>query len=156
RPTREARGELPRGRSAQSEHVGGQGVEESRVDYITFLLLGLGAGAVYAALGLNLVITYRSSRGVNFATGAMATYSAYVYANLRNGGGYFVPIPGLPPLIDLGGPMAFWPALAITLVTSALLGLVIYLAVFRPLRNALPLAKVVASLGVMIILQALI
>jgi branched-subunit amino acid ABC-type transport system permease component len=124
--------------------------------YITFLLLGLGAGAVYAALGMNLVITYRASGVINFATGAMATYSAYVYATLRNSGGYFIPIPGLPTTIDLGGNMAFWPAVLITLVTAALLGLVIYLIVFRPLRSALPLAKVVASLGVMIILQSLI
>ncbi len=45
------------------------------------------------------------------------------------------------------------PALLITLVISALLGALLYGLVFRPLRNAPPLAKAVASLGVLVILQ---
>ncbi len=54
-------------------------------DYLFFLLLGAGAGAIIAALGLGLLITYQGSGVVNFALGAMATWSAYVYAELRNG-----------------------------------------------------------------------
>lgn len=60
--------------------------------YVSFLLLGIGAGAVYAALGTSLVLTYRSSGVVNFAVGAMATYAAYVFSTLRISGQYFVPI----------------------------------------------------------------
>ncbi|MFE9327558.1 ABC transporter permease [Nocardia sp. NPDC052278] len=124
--------------------------------YLTFLLLGLGAGAIYAALGISVVQTYRSSGVINFATGAVATYTAYVYSSLRAEGGYFVPIPGLPKLISLGSPMALWPALTIALVTAALLGLGMYWIVFRWLLNALPLARIVASLGVMIVLSGAI
>ncbi len=49
---------------------------------IVFLLLGLANGAVYASLALALVVTYRSSGVVNFATAAMALFTAYVYALL--------------------------------------------------------------------------
>ena len=54
-------------------------------DYAYFLLLGAGAGAIIAALGLGLVVTHQGSGVVNFAFGAMATWSAYVYADLRQG-----------------------------------------------------------------------
>lgn len=54
-------------------------------DYAYFLLLGAGAGAIIAALGLGLVITHQGSGVVNFALGAMATWPAYVYADLRQG-----------------------------------------------------------------------
>lgn len=46
---------------------------------LTHLALGLGNGAVYAALGLALVMTFRSSGVVNFSTGAVALYVAYTY-----------------------------------------------------------------------------
>jgi ABC-type branched-subunit amino acid transport system ATPase component/branched-subunit amino acid ABC-type transport system permease component len=123
------------------------------VDHIASLLLGLGAGGVFAALALALVITYRASGVVNFATGAMAMYVAYTYAGLRRGE-LLVPIPGLPKSVDLGGEMAFWPAVAISLVIAALLGALLYGLVFRPLRDAPQLAKAVASLGVLVVLQA--
>jgi branched-subunit amino acid ABC-type transport system permease component len=71
---------------------------------IQFLLLGLGNGAVYAALALALVMTYRSSGVVNFATGAIALYIAYTYAYLRDGE-LLIPIPGFPKTNDLGGPL---------------------------------------------------
>ena len=49
-----------------------------------------------------------------------------------------------------------WPALLIGLLSAAALGLIVHLVVFRPLRSAPPLAKVVASVGVAIALQALV
>ena len=39
------------------------------MDHVASLLLGLGNGGVYAALALALVITYRTSGVINFATG---------------------------------------------------------------------------------------
>ena len=53
--------------------------------YGTFLFLGLGNGGVFAALAMALVVTYRSSGVLNFATGAQALYTAYAYSLLRNG-----------------------------------------------------------------------
>lgn len=117
-------------------------------------VLGLGSGCLVAALGLGLVLTYKGSGVINFAAGAMATYSAYAYDSLRRDGSLF--LPPLPRSVSLGGPLDFWPALLVTLLLAALLGLVCHLLVFRPLRHAPPLMKVVASVGVLITLQALI
>jgi sulfate-transporting ATPase len=125
------------------------------VDHIASLLLGLGAGGVYAALALALVITYRASGVVNFATGAMALYTAYTYAGLRKGE-LLVPIPGLPKTVDLGQELGFWPAVAISMLVAALLGALLYVLVFRPLRDAPPLAKAVASLGVLVVIQGVL
>ena len=122
------------------------------MDHVASLFLGLGNGGVYAALALALVITYRASGVVNFATGAMALYVAYTYASLRKGE-LLVPIPGLPKTIDLGQELEFLPAAAIALVFAALLGALLYVLVFRPLRDAPQLARAVASLGVLVVLQ---
>jgi branched-subunit amino acid ABC-type transport system permease component len=125
------------------------------VDHIASLLLGLGAGGVYAALALALVITYRASGVVNFATGATALYVAYTYAGLRRGE-LLVPVPGLPKTVDLGQELEFWPAVTISMVVAALLGALLYVLVFRPLRDAPLLAKAVASLGVLVVLQGVL
>lgn len=129
---------------------------------IAFLLRGMGSGGVFAALAVALVVTYRSSGVVNFATGAMALYTAETYAYLREGQ-LVVPIPGLPSTVDLvegagdgGNGFTFIAAAGIALVISALLGVVLHYLVFRPLRSAPAVAKAVASIGVMIVIQSLL
>src|SRR3984885_7825148 len=102
----------------------------SMAAYGTFLFLGLGNGAVFAALAMALVVTFRSSGVLNFATGAQALYAAYTYSLLRQGQ-LLQPIPGLTGTIGLGGALGFVPAFAITLVIQAVLGAVCYVAVFR-------------------------
>lgn len=122
--------------------------------HITFLLLGLANGAVFAALGLALAVTYRSSGVMNFATSSMALFTAYTYAGLRRGE-LILFIPGLPGEIDLGAPWGLLPAVAVSLAVAAALGLLLYVLVFRPLRRATPTAKAVASLGVMVVMTGL-
>ena len=112
--------------------------------HVVFLLLGLANGAVFAALALALVVTFRSSGVINFATGAIALVSAYIYAFLREGK-LLILIPGLPQSVDLGGRLAFFPAAAITVVIAGLLGRGMYGSMFGPLRLAPPVAKAVAS-----------
>jgi ABC-type branched-subunit amino acid transport system ATPase component/ABC-type branched-subunit amino acid transport system permease subunit len=123
--------------------------------HLVFLLLGLANGAVFAALALALVVTYRSSGVINFATGAIALASAYVYAFLREGE-FILLVPGLPRSIDLGRPMPFAAAVAITLCFDAVLGLALYASTFRPLRRASAVAKAVASIGVMVVVTGVI
>jgi ABC-type branched-subunit amino acid transport system ATPase component/ABC-type branched-subunit amino acid transport system permease subunit len=123
--------------------------------YVEFLLLGLGNGGVFAALAMALVVTYRSSGVLNFATGAQALYAAYTYSLLRNGQ-LLDPIPGLTPTIGIGTNLSFWPALLITLAIQAVLGALAYLLIFRPLRNHRPVAKAVASIGLMGLLTAIV
>ncbi|WP_007508085.1 branched-chain amino acid ABC transporter permease/ATP-binding protein [Pseudofrankia saprophytica] len=124
------------------------------MSHIASLLLGLGNGAVFAALALALVLTYRSSGVINFATGAIALYVAYTYADLREGE-LLVPIPGLPTTVGLGtDSIPFLPAALLALLIGALLGALLYGLVFRKLLDAPPLAKAVASLGVLVIIQS--
>lgn len=121
-----------------------------------FLLLGSGAGAIIAAFGLGLLITHQGSGVVNFAFGAMATWSAYVYADLREGA-YPFPFPGLPDRYHFaGGDVGFRWALLLALLTAMVLGVAVYLLVFRPLFRAPALAKVVASIGLVIVFISLI
>ena len=125
-------------------------------DYFLFLVLGLGTGAVVALMSCGLVVGYRGSGVINFSVGSIAMYTAYVYFGLRTSSRYLIPIPGLPsfarigPAQGLDTPTAF----AISALTAALLGLLMHLLIFRPLRNAPMLAKVVATIGVMLLLQS--
>ncbi len=125
-------------------------------DYIYYLLAGTGAGAIIAAFGLGLLITHQGSGVVNFSFGATSAWAAYVYADLRRGA-YPFPVPGLPDRYHFaGGDVGFRWALLLALLTSLVLGAAVYLLVFRPLFRAPALAKVVASIGLVIVFISLI
>jgi branched-chain amino acid transport system permease protein len=124
-------------------------------DYLFFILLGTGAGAIIAAFGLGLVVTYQGSGLVNFGYGAMATWAGYVYADLRQGA-YPFPVPGLPARYHFGEDVGIWWAFGLALLTAALMGMFVYQLVFRPLYRAPALAKVVASIGLVIVFTSLI
>ncbi len=131
--------------------------------YLQNLLTGLGDGAVIAGVALGLVLAYQGSGVLNFAHGAMMMYSTYIYDELRDTGDFVFPISvlGNDRINLLGTPekgelASFWPAFIIALLMAAVLGLLIHLLVFRPLRGAPLLAKVVATVGVFILLQSLV
>jgi ABC-type branched-subunit amino acid transport system permease subunit len=125
--------------------------------YLLFLILGLGSGATYAILGQGLVLKYRSAGVVDFAHGAVAMFIAYVFVNLRSFGELELPLVLLPHQISLNGGNGISTGLAIviSLVYAAVLGLVLYVIVYRPLQSASPLTRVCASVGVMLTLQAI-
>lgn len=127
-------------------------------DYLLYAILGLGSGAVIGFISLGILIGFRGSGVVNFAQGGLGMYVAYVFYSLRTTGEYLQPLPGLPGFIRVGPSdgLGTAPSLAIAVVTSVLLGLVMHLAVFRPLRAAPTLAKVVASIGLMLALQSIV
>ncbi len=104
---------------------------------ITFALLGLGLGAMYSLASQGLVLIYRGSGVLNFAQGAIGMVGAYI--------GWEISVQdGLP----------FVLALLAGVATSALLGALTHLLVMRQLRRASPLARIVATLGVLVTLQA--
>jgi ABC-type branched-subunit amino acid transport system ATPase component/branched-subunit amino acid ABC-type transport system permease component len=125
------------------------------MNHVQFLLLGLASGSVFASLALALVVTYRSSGVINFAVGSFALVAADIYGYLRQGQ-LLVLVPGLPATVGLGSPLGFWPATLIAVCATALLGLVIYLLVFRPLRAAPPVTRAVAALAIDTLITALI
>ena len=140
---------------------------------------GIGTGAAIAAIALVVVLTHRGSGVVNFAAGSMAMYFAYTYLGLRTEGKLMIPplpnplapiegiahkagahirLPHWPTMIKLGGgsslstPVAF----VITLAVAVVMGCALYYLVFRPLRNASELARAVASIGLLILFEAIV
>lgn len=127
-------------------------------DYLLYAILGIGSGAVISFIALGIVLGYRGSGVINFAQGGLGMYAAYVFFGLRKTGQYLLPVPGLPGFLKIGPAtgMSLWPSFIISILTAALLGLVVHFLVFRPLRTAPTLAKVAASIGLMLALQSIV
>jgi ABC-type branched-subunit amino acid transport system permease subunit len=82
-------------------------------------------------------------------------FIAYVYLGLRGEGTLQFPWVVIPHELSLGSPLATAPAIAVSLVYAAVLGLVMYRLIYRPLRDATALTRVCASVGTMLALQAI-
>lgn len=54
-------------------------------DYVGYLELGRGAGAIIAAFALGPPISQQGAGMVNLSLGAMTTWTAHLYADLRQG-----------------------------------------------------------------------
>ncbi|WP_018635265.1 branched-chain amino acid ABC transporter permease/ATP-binding protein [Parafrankia elaeagni] len=103
---------------------------------IRYALLGLGLGAIYALAGQGLLLVYRGSGVVNFAHGAFAAAGALAFYELH---------------IEAGLPTV--PSIVLALIIAGAMGTLMHLLIMRPLRNAPPLTRVIATLGVMVALQ---
>ena len=121
---------------------------------LLFGLLGLGSGSLIAVNGLALVLFHRASGTVNLATGSIAAFAGFVFYSLSNGY-IFSPLPFGPAHISVGGPLGLLPAVVVSL-TICIAGGVALDLVFRRLREASALAKIVASLGVLLLLGSII
>jgi branched-chain amino acid transport system permease protein len=104
--------------------------------FLNLTVAGLSSGAVYAALGLSLVIIYRATRVVNFAQPALALISGYLaYSVTKSTGSY-------------------WFGFAVAVVAGTLLGVAVERLLIRPLRNAGELSAIIVTLGLLLVLQA--
>jgi branched-chain amino acid transport system permease protein len=108
-------------------------------EVIVFVLLGLAQGGVFAGLATSVVLTYRGSGIVNMATGALAMVSAYALWGFRSNRFGFT----LPTAV----------AVVAAVLAAVVVGVIGELVIFQRLRTASPLAKLLASLGVMLVLQ---
>ncbi len=108
-------------------------------EILLFILLGLGSGALIAGISLGVVLSYRGSGVINLSVGGLAMIGGYAYWSLNTG-----EIATLPT----------WACLVLSLLFVAIVGAVTEFVVYRPMRNSPPLAKMVASLGVLLVLQA--
>lgn len=100
-----------------------------------FLLIGLGAGGIYTLVALSIVVVYRGSGIINFAAGGTAFLGAALYYEL----GQLMPVP---------------LAVVVAVLACALFGALIQFALMQRMRNAAPIVKVVATLGVMTVLSS--
>src|SRR5580765_7962055 len=117
-------------------------------------LLGLGAGSLIAGIALGIVVSYRGSGIINLSTGAIAMLAGYCYWSLRTGSRPWTGTPGFGEVHQ--AYLSTAPALVVTAVFLLLVGLVVEYGIFRPLRTATPLAKLAASLGLLLVAQAFV
>ena len=108
---------------------------------IVFLLLGIGSGGLIAGIGMGVVLSYRGAGVINLATGAVAMLAGYFFWAIRLG--KFATLPAVPAAI-------------LTIAFAAIVGVLFDLLVIRPQRTATPLAKLIATLGALLIFQAFI
>ncbi|HEY6297010.1 MAG TPA: ATP-binding cassette domain-containing protein, partial [Streptosporangiaceae bacterium] len=108
-------------------------------EILLFILLGLGSGALIAGISIGVVLSYRGSGVINLSVGGLAMLGGYAYWALNTG-----KIATLPS----------WACLVLSLLFVAVVGVITEFVVYRPMRNSSPLAKLVASLGVLLVAQA--
>ncbi len=106
---------------------------------LQFVIAGLVLGGIYAIASAGLVITYTSSGILNFAFGAMAFFIARFYYYLHTQQSWAI-VPA---------------ALVSILVAAPAFGVFLYAALFRFLRLARPLIKVVCTIGLLVAIPAL-
>lgn len=118
--------------------VVGAPIAEAR-DMWPFVLTGISDGAVYSFAALGLVLTFKTSGIFNFAIGAQAAASAYVFYSFR---------------IDAGMP---WPlAFALSLLLVGLGGAFVLERIAFWLEEAPAVMKVVATIGLVVLLQSVL
>lgn len=97
--------------------------------FIQQLLNGIASGAIYASLGLALVLIYRTTNIANFAQGEMATFSAFLTWQLTEWG---VPIVG---------------AIVLSVLLSMAVGALVYAVVVRPVQYKDEMTIIIVTLG---------
>jgi branched-subunit amino acid ABC-type transport system permease component len=106
---------------------------------LNLVVSGAVSGAIYSLIASGLVLTYTATGIFNLAYGAIAFCTAFLYFELHTGVGW--------PIVPA--------AIISVLVFAPLLGLLLDVAIFRPLARATDAAKVMATVGLLIALPAL-
>jgi branched-chain amino acid transport system permease protein len=97
---------------------------------------GLANGGIYASLAVALVLIYRATEVINFAQGAIATFTTYIAWQLMDWG------------------LSYWPAFVLTLAIAFVGGMLLELVAIRPVeRRGNVLTVVIASIGILILLE---
>lgn len=109
-------------------------------DLLTYVIKGIPLGCVFALLAIGLVLTYKTSGVFNLAFGAQAFLAAAVYYDVRVRHAW----PTVPAFVFA------------VLVVSPLVGLLLERLIFRHLRSASPLAKLVSALGLLVALPSIV
>jgi branched-chain amino acid transport system permease protein len=107
-------------------------------EFVQQIVTGLGDGAIYASLALALVLIYRATHIINFAQGEMGMFSTYIAWSLITHHGW-----------------SWWPAFVFVLGVSFLGGVGIHQTVIRPLQRGGELTIVMATIALLVLLNAL-
>lgn len=106
-------------------------------EFVNYTLNGLSVGMVYAAVALSLVLIWRSTRILNFASGAMAMLTSYIALSL------------------VDRQLNYWIAFASALASGFILGAAVERLFIRPVENKPPINAVIVTLGLFILLEAI-
>jgi branched-chain amino acid transport system permease protein len=106
---------------------------------LQYAVAGLVLGGIYAIASAGLVVTYQSTGILNFAFGAMAYFIGRLY--------YFLNTQHHWSILGAG--------VFSVVVVGPLLGVLLYFALFQFLRLSSTLVKIVATLGLSVVLPAL-
>ncbi|KHJ71462.1 ABC transporter permease [Rhodococcus sp. Chr-9] len=102
--------------------------------FLTFTIVGLVLGSVYAIAASGLVLTYNTSGIFNFAHGAQAMLGAFAYWQLRYGWGLPTPV-ALLLVLGVLGPMT---------------GLLLYVVIMRGMRDTAEVTKIVVTVSILL------
>ena len=106
--------------------------------FLQFIVLGLGSGATYALFAQGAVLIYRGSGLVNFAQGSIGMFSAYIgFVELK-----------------VNHRWATFPALAVGVLAAIVVSLLFQGIVLRALRRAAAIVRVISTIGLLALLQA--
>jgi branched-subunit amino acid ABC-type transport system permease component len=108
-------------------------------EILSAVFRGLTFGGIYALLAVGLVLTYKTAGVFNLAFGAQAFAAGAVYYEARTRHDLAIPI-----------------AVLIALVFSAVLGFVLDRVLFRYLRTAPPIARLVTTLGLLVAIPEIV
>lgn len=96
---------------------------------IQLIVSGIAMGFIYALVGIEYTLIWNASGVLNFSHDKLITLGAYIF-----GGTYII-----------GMGMGFIPGIILSLITVALLGLVIARVIFIPLRNMTMIYTIMAT-----------
>ncbi len=111
------------------------------VDYLQFVLDGLRGGAIYALVALGFVSVYRVTGVINFAQGAFVMLGPMITITLFEQKWFSA--PGLDLLV----------AAFLAVVITAVMGIAVERFALYPARRAIPLTKIIITIGVYLIIQ---
>jgi branched-subunit amino acid ABC-type transport system permease component len=103
-------------------------------DFLAYSVLGICLGSIYAIAATGLVVTYSTSGVFNFAHGAVATFCALIYWQLR---------------FDWGVPAPIAILLTI-LVFAPMIGVLLEVVVIRGLRGTSEVTRLVTPIAVLL------
>jgi len=107
--------------------------------FLQLVIAGAATGAIYSLIAAGLTVSYTATGIFNLAYGAIAFDSALLYYELNTGLGWSI-VPAF---------------LFVIVVFCPLLGLLLNVAVFRPLATAPDAAKIMATVGLLVALPAI-
>ncbi len=108
-------------------------------EFLQYLITGLSVGSIYAIVSVGFVLVFKATEVFNFAQGNLMVIGAYL--------GYsFIHDAGLPALVGA----------ILAVLASALIGIVLHYALFKPMLGKPVLSIIMATIGLALIIDAVL